>query len=724
MKVQIAKSSGFCFGVKRAIIAAEEQLARPERFYMLGPIIHHPQVVADFEERGVRVVETPDACEDGAILIRSHGVAPHVLSQCQEKGLRVIDATCPYVKRVQETAFSHWRDGYTIVILGRAEHPEVIGINGWCGNEAIVIETMEQTRALGALGRICVVAQTTFDVALWNAILPVLAEKARECQAVNTICSTTAERQMEAKALASCADMMLVIGGKNSHNTKKLFEICAAVCPRTYAVEDAADIPLHDIRKEDTIGIVAGASTPDGIIKEVLMTMDEQDRKDILEDVAAESVVAETSSEATAEPQEAVQAEAASEAAPQNAGSDGESSFAEDFEKTLVTIRNGQVITGTVVQVNENEVCVNIGYKSDGFIPRNEMPVDEKTNLVDAVKVGDTIEVEVIKVNDGEGNVLLSKKNVDAKKNWFVLLEKIEAEQLVEGIGKEVVKGGLIAFVMGVRAFIPASQLAIGYVKNIESFVGKTMMLKIIEVDRSRHRIVASHRAVLQEEADRKKKQVWGAIQAGQEMEGVVRRLTDFGAFVDIGGVDGLVHVTDLSWGRVRHPSDVLQPEEKIKVLVLSVDSEKERIALGYKQLQPKPWDLAPVKYPAGSITEGKVVRIVSFGAFVELEPGLDGLVHISQVAPRRIEKVEDVLKVGDIVSVKILDVNPDERRISLSIREALPQEEASADVVEEIVVEARSDQSVATIGDAFAAAQEATAAQETQTEEEKAIVE
>ena len=356
----------------------------------------------------------------------------------------------------------------------------------------------------------------------------------------------------------------------------------------------------------------------------------------------------------------------------------------EDVEKTLVQLRPGQIVTGTVVQITEDEVCVNVGYKADGLVKKSDLSSTD-------VKVGDEIEVEVVKVNDGEGNVLLSQKNIINRKAWEEIVAKQEAGEFVEGVGKEAVKGGLLADVMGVRTFIPASQLSLRYVEKIDEFVGQTMTLKIIEIDKAKKRIVASRKQVLQVEEAARKKELWNTFEVGSIVKGTVRRLADFGAFVDIGGVDGLVHVTDLSWGRVKHPSDVVSVGQEIDVKILNVDPERERISLSYKQTQPRPWTVAGEKYPVGSVVEGKVVRITTFGAFVELEPGLDGLVHISQCALTRIAKVEDAVNVGDIVRVKVLDVNTEAKRISLSIREVLEDEaldsvpEADEFAIEEI---------------------------------------
>ncbi len=351
-------------------------------------------------------------------------------------------------------------------------------------------------------------------------------------------------------------------------------------------------------------------------------------------------------------------------------------SFMADVEATLVRIRPGQTVTGTVVQITEDEVCVNVGYKADGLIKRTEL-------IQQDVQLGDEIEVEVVKVNDGEGNVLLSQRNIVNRKAWEALMTKYEAGEYVDGVGKEAVKGGLIADVEGVRAFVPASQLSQRYVEKINEFVGKDMKLKIIEVDKQKKRIVASRKAVMVEESAAKKAAAWENLEEGIVIHGIVRRLTTFGAFVDVGGVDGLIHITDLSWGRIKHPSEVVQPNQEIDVKIIHLDKERDRIQLGYKQLQPRPWDNAAEKYPENAIVEGKVVRIADFGAFVELEPGLDGLVHISQCAVNRVEKVADAVKVGETVRVKVLSVDTEHKRISLSIRQVLEDEAINYDEAE-----------------------------------------
>ena len=486
-----------------------------------------------------------------------------------------------------------------------------------------VVATEEEARALPEMPRALAVAQTTFPPDRWERVTAALRERVASLTERCTICSATETRQREARELAARSDAMIVVGGRSSANTQKLYAACKALCPRTILVECAAEIPpAFANTNSDQIGITAGASTPGGSLKEVVTRMTDIENKDFMAEV----------------------------------------------EATLVKIRPGQTVTGTVVQVTDDEVCVNIGYKADGLIKRSELTQPD-------VQLGDEIEVEVVKVNDGEGNVLLSQRNIVNRKAWEALMAKYEAGEYVDGTGKEAVKGGLIADVEGVRAFVPASQLSQRYVEKIADFVGKEMKLKIIEVDKQKKRIVASRKAVMAEESAAKKKEAWEKLEEGVVIHGIVRRLTDFGAFVDVGGVDGLIHITDLSWGRIKHPSEVVKPNQEIDVKVLSLDRERERIQLGYKQLQPRPWDNAQEKYPEGSIVEGKVVRITDFGAFVELEPGLDGLVHISQCALNRVAKVEDAVQVGQVVRVKVLSVDPEKKRISLSIRQVLEEE-------------------------------------------------
>ena len=630
MPLKVAPHAGFCMGVRRAVQAAEKTADRGIRACTLGELIHNPQVVNQLASRGISPVASVEEAGDREVLIRSHGVSPDVLDALKRQGASVQDLTCPFVSRLHEIVAARSADGTPIILVGEREHPEVTGTAGWAHGPVFVVATPEEAAALPGLSKAFACSQTTFAPDTWERVLEVLRQRIPELGYERTICSATAVRQAEARALAAVADAMIVVGGRHSANTHKLYLACRQLCPRTILVESAAEIPpaFANINSE-IIGITAGASTPDGSLKEVVIHMNDENM------IQQDDLMAQ-------------------------------------IEASMVRIRPGQTVTGTVVQTNDDEVCVNIGYKSDGIVKRSDLTDQD-------VQVGSEIEVEVVKVNDGEGNVVLSQRNIVNRKAWEALMAKYEAGEYVDGVGKEAVKGGLIADVGGVRAFVPASQIANRYVEKIGEFVGKDMKLKIIEVDEKKKRIVASRKAVILEESAAKKAQAWAGLEEGIVIHGIVRRLTDFGAFVDIGGVDGLVHITDLSWGRVKHPSDVVKPGQEIDVKVLSLDRERERIQLGYKQLQPRPWDNAAEKYPVGSIVEGKAVRTTDFGAFVELEPGLDGLVHISQCDVKKVAKVEDAVQVGSIVRVKVLNVDTEKQRISLSIRQAMEEEAADA---------------------------------------------
>jgi 4-hydroxy-3-methylbut-2-enyl diphosphate reductase len=639
MPVIIAKHAGFCSGVRRAVDETMKAAAAEREIVTVGELVHNPEVIDRLLAAGVRAVASPAEVESGTAIIRSHGVGPEVYRALFARGVKTVDLTCPFVKRLHDIVAKYSEGGGPVILVGKRDHPEVVGTIGWCRGPVYTVCDPAGAEALPGMERALTVAQTTFPHEEWETILPVLRKKVRSLTVEDTICTATVLRQNEARQLAARVDAMLVVGGLKSANTRKLYDTCRRICRRTLLVERAADIPpgFADIHTE-SIGITAGASTPDWSLKEVVTRMTDKEQLD--QRVSGEEA--------------------------------DKSSFMADVEATLVKIRPGQSVTGTVVQITDDEVCVNIGFKSDGLIKREDLVTQD-------VKMGDEIEVEVVKVNDGEGNVLLSQRNILTRKAFAVLVEKYEKGEYVEGVGKEVVKGGLICNVDGIRAFVPASQLSNRYVEKIGEFVGQTMKLKIIEVDDQKRRIVASRKAVLKEEATARKEEIWGTLHEGDVIKGIVRRLTDFGAFVDIGGVDGLIHVTDLSWAHVKHPSEIVHPDQEVEVKILSLDPERERIQLGLKQMQPKPWDLAPQKYPEGSVVTGKVVRITTFGAFVELEPGVDGLVHISQCALTRINKVEDAVNVGDVVNVKVLSIDPEAKRISLSIRALLEQERQEA---------------------------------------------
>ncbi|MGI6634075.1 MAG: bifunctional 4-hydroxy-3-methylbut-2-enyl diphosphate reductase/30S ribosomal protein S1 [Christensenellales bacterium] len=765
MPIEVAEHAGFCMGVaqavKRAVQAAREASLHGMHCFSLGQLIHNPLEVQRLTREGIIPTENLEEAQGAVLIIRSHGVSRAVLQQAQTIAGRVVDCTCPFVARLHELADQFSQDGAPVVLVGDAKHPEMIGTAGWCHGAVHFVDSTEHVAHLPPdLDKALVLCQTTFPPHLWQDIQSALQEKYPGITVRNTICGATRMRQSEAQELAQRSDMMVVVGGKDSANTRKLYETCKNFCEKTILVESAVDLPPDfGIIGKERIGVTAGASTPAWILREVIDSMNDMEQRnnihpdneqvtpDTQAEVApqAEEAAVETAEqpevapqadeaavEAVEQPEVAPQADeaavetveqpevapqadeaaveaveqaapateqpapateqpapeaaqepaapAAEESAPQAeeepAQPKAEASFMDQVAASMARIRNGQTVTGKVVQITEDEVCVNIGYKSDGLIQRSEL-VDQD------VQLGDEIDVEVVKVNDGEGNVILSQRNIVNRKLWEELMAKYEAGEFVDAVGKEAVKGGLLASINGVRAFVPASHLAQRYVEKISQFVGQDMKLKIIEVDTAKKRVVASRKEVLIAENAARKEAVWGSLQEGAIVRGIVRRFASFGAFVDLGGVDGLIHVSDLSWNRSAVPSEILQANQEIDVKILGLDRERERIQLGYKQLQPKPWDNVEEKYPVGSIITRQVVRIRPFGAFIELEPGVDGLVHISQVAPHRINKVEDVLSPGQEVNVKILSVDPDARRISLSIREALEENafDYSADI-------------------------------------------
>ena len=647
MPVEVAAHAGFCMGVRRAVEMAESASRDGIPSCTLGDLIHNPAVVARLQAEGLAAIRTPEEAAGKRVLIRSHGVSRRVMEALSAAGSEVMDLTCPFVSRMHRIVEETSKGGVPVILVGEKEHPEVQGAAGWACGEVWFVGSPEDAEHLPEMEHAAAVSQTTYPPERWEAVLEVLRRKVRKLDDYRTICNATEIRQKEAAEMAGRVDAMIVVGGRNSANTRKLFDVCRSRCERTILVESAAEIPPAFANTDsEKIGITAGASTPTDSLKEVVTRMSDMENKDLTP--AAEE--------------------------------ENHNDFMAEVESTLVRIRPGQTLTGKVVQITEDEVCVSIGYKADGLIKRADL-VDQD------VKLDDEIEVEVVKVNDGEGNVLLSQRNIVNRKAWDALMEKYDAGEYVEAVGKEAVKGGLIADIGGVRAFVPASQLSQRYVEKIADFVGKDMKLKIIEVDKQKKRVVASRKVVVAEESAAKKKEAWEKLEEGIVIHGIVRRLTDFGAFVDVGGVDGLIHITDLSWGRIKHPSEVVKPNQEVDVKVLSLDREKERIQLGYKQLQPHPWENAVEKYPEGEIVDGKVVRITDFGAFVELEPGLDGLVHISQCATTHVAKVEDAVKVGEEVKVKVLGVDPEKKRISLSIRQVLEPETPAASAEEAVPV-------------------------------------
>ncbi|MTI48145.1 bifunctional 4-hydroxy-3-methylbut-2-enyl diphosphate reductase/30S ribosomal protein S1 [Sporosalibacterium faouarense] len=651
MKILIAENSGFCFGVSKAINTTIKEITNSNnQIYSLGPLIHNLQETKRLEDLGLKVIDKVSDGKDSKVIIRSHGVPLEIYEQAKENSIELIDSTCPFVRKIQKKAKKFYEDGYQIVIIGSPNHPEVIGINGWCNNKAVIINCKDDIEDMSEYDKICIVAQTTLTQDKFKELSELVALKGNYVEIFNTICNATKQRQSACEKVAKESDAMIVIGGYHSSNTQKLVEISKKYCDNTYHIETVDELPTKVLSQFETIGITAGASTPEWIIKEVISKMSENSMNDMLEAI----------------------------------------------ENSMVDLNRGDVVEGEVISVNDTEVMVNIGYKSDGIIKRSELSNDPNVQPTEIVKSGDKISVFIIKLDDGEGNVLLSKRRVDDIKHWEELEEIFNEEKVVSTKIIEAVNGGLIALVNGIRGFMPASHVAVKYVDDLNEYLGQEMDVKIIEFNSEKNRVILSRKVIEKEEVAAKREKLWETLEKGAEIEGVVKRLTNFGAFVDIGGVDGLIHISDLSWGRIKHPSEVVKEEDKVKVVVLDFDKGNGKISLGLKQTIKHPWDDINSKYSEGDIVEGKVVNLVDFGAFVELEPGLDGLVHISQISNEHIAKPSDKLEAGQKVMVKIIEIKEDEKRLSLSIKEA---ENKEAEPVKEEKAESKDEQDV-TIGD------------------------
>ncbi|MGN1267327.1 MAG: bifunctional 4-hydroxy-3-methylbut-2-enyl diphosphate reductase/30S ribosomal protein S1, partial [Dorea sp.] len=555
--------------------------------------------------------------------------------KAEKRNLNLIDATCPFVARIHDLVRMAYEKGQQVVIVGDKNHPEVCGINGWCGNSAIIVNSVSEAQNI-TVNHLFVVAQTTIQSRLFEQVLEVLEKHGKELSVNHTICNATANRQKSCMETAGKVEMMLVLGDKKSSNTKKLYDISKKNCDNTYFVENIEDLPLKEVEKCNRIGVAAGASTPECLIKEVIANM----------------------SEITLENNEMNSMDA----------------LMDEIEKSLRLPRGGEIVTGKVHQVTEKEIIVNLGCKKDGIIPSDEITLEGDQKLTDLYQEGDEIQAKVVKTDDGDGSILLSKKKLEVGEHWDEINQALEDKSNIEVKVVRPVNGGVIAAYKEVSGFIPLSQLSDRYVENAEEFVGQVLTVKVSRVDQRRGKAVFSHKMYLNEEKNKRIAEIWEGLSVDDVVEGTVMRFTDYGAFVDIGGIDGLLHISEISWGKLKHPQEVLSIGDKIRVKVLSMNAEKGKISLGLKQNQPEPWSVINDKYEVGQVVNGKVVQIKEYGAFVELEPGLDGLVHISEVAHKRVGNIADELSVGQEVSAKILEIDQDRRRISLSIKETLDE--------------------------------------------------
>ncbi|MBC9783133.1 bifunctional 4-hydroxy-3-methylbut-2-enyl diphosphate reductase/30S ribosomal protein S1 [Heliobacterium chlorum] len=657
MQVLLADHAGFCFGVQRALDLVEDEVKQKQCVATYGPLIHNPQVVERLARQGVKVYDDLQDRTPARLVIRSHGVGPEVYQEANEKNFPVVDATCPFVKKVQTLAQRFTQEGYQVVIAGDRNHPEVQGILAWSGSKAFVVANGKEAASLKLQGKVALIAQTTLKEATLREIEQALRAQPVELELRNTICAATGNRQKAARQLVNEVDVMVVVGGRNSSNTVKLAQICRDTGVPTYHIEEAAELKPEWFTGKQKAGVTAGASTPRWIIEEVIQRMTELNQEKETEFQAQNQEIA---------------------AEVEDMGE----SFAESlriFEEGAP--KEGGLVTGTVVKVRQDEVLVDVGGKSEGVIPLRELATRTPDSAEGIVKVGDEVKVVIVKAESEDGNMILSRRRAIEREKIVHIQEAKENDEIVTGEVIAIVKGGLRVDV-GVTGFVPASQVDRGYVENLDKYIGQTLRMKVMEIDTRRNNCVLSAKAVLEEEYKQARGKTWEELAEGQTRRGTVRRLSDFGAFVDLGGVDGLLHISEMSWGRIKHPSEIVKEGDVIDVFVLKVDREKEKVSLGLKQVLPNPWDKITEKYPIDSIITVTIVRLTPFGAFAELEPGVDGLIHISQLADRRINKPDEVVSVGDQVKVKVLDIKEAERRISLSMR-AVKDDEANAEVQE-----------------------------------------
>ena len=659
MPVILAKSAGFCFGVSRAVARVEELLAAGERVCTLGPIIHNPQVVGQLAARGVTIADRPEDTPAGAVLvIRSHGVPENVYDRLRTLGIRYSDATCPFVEKIHRIVAEQSAAGRTVLIAGDPDHPEVLGIRGHCRGDVFVFRNVQELQAIlsndpqSTKRSLIMVAQTTFNTNLWEKCADLAKKDCTNLLIFDTICVATTKRQTEAIGLARRCRSVVIVGGRESSNTTKLRDVCAPFC-QTHLIEGAADLRREWFCPGETAGLTAGASTPSDIIKEVHFTMSEIiNNSEVLEStVAPENTTAENTEEMSSE------------------------EFAAMIDATLQNATDDRV-RGLVVGIAPNEVQVEVeGRKQTGYIPVSELSNDPGADPNDLVKIGDELDLLIMRTNDQEGTIMLSKKRVDALKGWDTIVAAEADGTVLEGTVVEIIKGGMLVVTEGVRVFVPASQASLNRMEDLSPLKGQTVKLKIIEVNPHRRHAVGSVRQVAQAARKEQEDAFWAQAEVGQQYTGAVKSLTSYGAFVDLGGVDGMVHISEMSWSRIKHPSEVMNVGDVVTVYIKALDPEKKKISLGYRKAEDNPWEIFKAQYPIGTVVEAKVVGMTAFGAFAQIIPGVDGLIHISQIADHRVEKPQDELQIGQVVTAKITAVDYDRKRISLSIRALLEPE-------------------------------------------------
>lgn len=635
MKIFLAEKMGFCYGVKRAIKIAEETGKTGSGAVTLGPIIHNPQVVECLRKQGVGYVEDLEEVRDETVIIRSHGVGPSCYNRASEKNLKIIDATCPFVLRAQKEANRLVEEGRNVIIFGEKNHPEVKSISEWALGKAIVAESLGDLRNLPEMDEVSIVSQTTFSRSLFQKMLAVVQSKARKVDVHETICNATAERQEAVIKLAAQVDVIIVVGGKNSGNTRRLAEISCQTGTPTYHIETAAELQKSWFSSMDRVGITAGASTPDWIIEEVLVAMDEMGKS--IEGMEMEF----------------------------------------DYHK-------GSTVDGTVIEVTDEEAFVSFGYKTEAQLRANEYAFPEPKSMKDVLKVGDRVKGIIISAVKEDNPIYISKIRLDRMADWEIVENALENDEPVECEGTEAIKAGLLVQIQSLRGFIPLSQGDLRFVRSLSFLVGTKFKAKVLEVDRMKNRLVLSRKAVLEETREEGMKELKKAFEEGRVLTGIVKKIMPYGAFIDVDGIEGLLHISDISWSKINKVEDVLSQNQEIEVKIKSFDEEKQRISFSHKDTMPDPWHTLIENYSDGDVATGKVVKMLDFGAIVELSDGLTGLLHVSEITKNPNEKASDRLQEGDMVEVHILKIDRAKKRIGFSLVQVAKAE----DIEEEAPVE------------------------------------
>lgn len=673
-QIILAKTAGFCFGVDRAVNLVYELVGEGKKVCTLGPIIHNAQLVADLESKGVKIIDDISQAPQGyTVVVRTHGVEKSVLDELESKGIDYVNATCPFVTKIHNIVKK--QDENTVVLIaGDKNHPEVLGIKSYCKGDSYVFKNEEelteiiQKYEIAQKNDVICVAQTTFSLNEQKKCKKIFKKLCTNCKIFDTICNATSDRQNEAEELSKNSDAMIVVGGRHSSNTCKLRDTGEANCP-TFLIETADELASLDLSKYNVIGVTAGASTPSVIIKEVLKSMSEEIKEKEVETTSAvtEEVV-ETAENADKATKPAVKASA-----------DGEASFEELLNESFKENENSKVVTGTVVRITPTEVFVDVpGRKQTGVVAFDDLSSENISKCEDVVAVGDEIQLVIMKTDDQDGVLKLSKRLFDAVKGWDEIVAAKENDEILEGQVTAVIRGGVLVSAKGTRVFVPASLTGVPRNQELSVLKDATVKFKIIDINPARRRAVGSIKVVADAERKEKQEALWATLKVGDKVKGTVKSLTSYGAFVDLGGIDGMVHISELSWSRIKHPSEVVNVGDVVEVTIKSLDEETKKISLGFKNIEDNPWEILKRDYPVGSVVDAKIVSFATFGAFANILPTVDGLIHISQISWDRIKAPQDVLKIGDVVKAKIIEIDFDKKRVSLSMKELLDKPETA----------------------------------------------